>query len=1095
MPGVNKGNILPSATHYAPNKSYYATKKEAEDITSIVGVAPIHVETVDKEAAVSLDEVSEYNMTIPYVNEITVDKWGRVTNATTYGYPAITSTEASTIAGEAISSFLSTGGTFTGLVSGLTPVDGSNFATKDYVDTSAPSEYAAGSNIAFGYNGSVSTINLAINSTVDVSGQELTNVAKISNSNSDLDIEGDDVNIKATGLTNFLNITAQGAGIVMATPGTIQILSAAGDISIGSGNVLGANTEIEKFAFKDNEMSAVGANLKLIDIATFAGKSCLMSGIQTYSGCNMNVTGTINANIIAPLSLASNVYIGNSNNPAITAVVNGEVKAKQLSVSNAPHQQQLKNNADTGGLNMTYYLSNAAVSTCRMLDDTFNRPYLSNDGSNLYLISPASTIISQTAVGGSVSTWSEYPATTTIDCGTQNIENATSIFLNGSVFTNGISPLPGCNNIVMYDEVNVTDVISADALHLRTEFSSILPTSTINITPSYNGTYYGGLSLSLTGEPGNSEVLDTKHNVPVLEYTSNVLYMKTPHVAAFASTIISPGSSDWSDFPATGTVNIANNDISSIKDAYITGITYTDTISSLTGDSVNIADALNTTYISSQVIHLRDDTNTNSVSMTARAGNSLNVDGDIKCPNIIDGTNNHGYVGAYLTTDNNNKLLWSTLNIPDGSFAYTDVANTFTNTNTFVSTNNIFVKTSTINIPVQPLRTVASIGNFTVTGSTSQVLSGTGVNIIATAVQGASVTATTSASCASISSGTTTVGVLTGRDNATFNSNVTVVGSNIATVVGTPSAYISTIYDAAGSVGSNGNFLKCSTNNLVLWGNGTRTDIYTGTGGAGSYLGGTGTWNKPTGAQLIEVLLIGGGGAGGDGYQNTGVGNAGGGGGGGAGGVFNAKYRASEFPNTVTMTIGQGGTRTPTVQAPASTALVSSGTIFLRTTQAGSGNGGGPSAGGLGGGGGTYFANAGSQGGIGTGNAAAVTVANQNSGGGGGGGSGGSTAATTCLSAAGGSSAGTAVAGGAGVLTTISAGTPGNNGGWNGLYGVACSSGGGGGGGSISGSGGKGGDGGGFGAGGGGGGASGGGVFTGYGGAGSAGLVVITTYF
>jgi hypothetical protein len=87
----------------------------------------------------------------------------------------------------------------------------------------------------------------------------------------DLDVIGDDVNIAATGLTNILNITSAaaiqntaggainnsaGGAFAVQAGGLISLLTT-GSIQIGSGNVLGATTSIEKLDIEDSEVSKI----------------------------------------------------------------------------------------------------------------------------------------------------------------------------------------------------------------------------------------------------------------------------------------------------------------------------------------------------------------------------------------------------------------------------------------------------------------------------------------------------------------------------------------------------------------------------------------------------------------------------------------------------------------------------------------------------------------------------------------------------------------------------------------------------------------------------------------------------------------------
>ena len=70
----------------------------------------------------------------------------------------------------------------------------------------------------------------------------------------------------------------------------------------------------------------------------------------------------------------------------------------------------------------------------------------------------------------------------------------------------------------------------------------------------------------------------------------------------------------------------------------------------------------------------------------------------------------------------------------------------------------------------------------------------------------------------------------------------------------------------------------------------------------------SGTWTKPAGAKVVEVICVGGGGGGGSGRRGAGSSARGGGGGGGGGGKSVALFSAATLPSTVSVTVGTGGT-------------------------------------------------------------------------------------------------------------------------------------------------------------------------------------------
>jgi hypothetical protein len=108
--------------------------------------------------------------------------------------------------------------------------------------------------------------------------------------------------------------------------------------------------------------------------------------------------------------------------------------------------------------------------------------------------------------------------------------------------------------------------------------------------------------------------------------------------------------------------------------------------------------------------------------------------------------------------------------------------------------------------------------------------------------------------------------------------------------------------------------LKVDTNGIMFGDGTTQTtatvagptyvniQVFGGPASSGSF-----TWNKPTGAKSVEVLMMSGGGGGGSGArQATTAGRFGGGGGGGAGGIY-FKLDADALASSETVTVGAGG--------------------------------------------------------------------------------------------------------------------------------------------------------------------------------------------
>ena len=103
-----------------------------------------------------------------------------------------------------------------------------------------------------------------------ISGGQEFNITLLGVSGNDLNITAPDINLTMTDPASFMNLTAPGGiallgggGFFMAS-GVFEVITGldcslitAGNIRIGSGNVLGATTQIEKWEFNDGDVSAM----------------------------------------------------------------------------------------------------------------------------------------------------------------------------------------------------------------------------------------------------------------------------------------------------------------------------------------------------------------------------------------------------------------------------------------------------------------------------------------------------------------------------------------------------------------------------------------------------------------------------------------------------------------------------------------------------------------------------------------------------------------------------------------------------------------------------------------------------------------------
>lgn len=151
---------------------------------------------------------------------------------------------------------------------------------------------------------------------------------RIESCNGDLNVIGDDLNLACTGLTNVLNITAAGViqntaggainntagGAFAVQAGGLISLLTTGSIQIGSGNVLGATTSIEKLDINDSVITKVSgsSDLQFNDTALVknanAGLKLICSGDMELGGSNSINLSTTNSVAISGANIQSQLF-------------------------------------------------------------------------------------------------------------------------------------------------------------------------------------------------------------------------------------------------------------------------------------------------------------------------------------------------------------------------------------------------------------------------------------------------------------------------------------------------------------------------------------------------------------------------------------------------------------------------------------------------------------------------------------------------------------------------------------------------------------------------------------------------------------------
>jgi hypothetical protein len=160
----------------------------------------------------------------------------------------------------------------------------------------------------------------------------------------DLNLIGDDVNIATTGGTNALNITAIGGiqntaggffnvsagGAMGIQAGGLISITTPGQINIGSGNVLGATTSIEKLDILDSVVSKVAgaADLQFQNVVKVSNAGDVTRTLTveasnaplTLQGVQTNLTSLSNGDVIIAAQGTGRTVFGNGTTANVAAI-------------------------------------------------------------------------------------------------------------------------------------------------------------------------------------------------------------------------------------------------------------------------------------------------------------------------------------------------------------------------------------------------------------------------------------------------------------------------------------------------------------------------------------------------------------------------------------------------------------------------------------------------------------------------------------------------------------------------------------------------------------------------------------------------------
>jgi hypothetical protein len=232
----------------------------------------------------------------------------------------------------------------------------------------------------------VKALDINLNSLNPLGSMDITGIydVNITAQNGDLNLVGDDVNITQNSFTSIMNITAFGAmtvnaggltqigtaGALLLNAGLYINMTSPGNVSIGSGNILGSDTEIEKVGFKENQIYKAGTDdLEIDNVSTIKNTNNMT--IETNGQLNIISQNllTFNSNLLIPGTyFGSNVSSINSECETLRA--NTYVSTLNLYASNVSTSCVYTNALSTISISSLY------ISTSALAASSINVPYI-----------------------------------------------------------------------------------------------------------------------------------------------------------------------------------------------------------------------------------------------------------------------------------------------------------------------------------------------------------------------------------------------------------------------------------------------------------------------------------------------------------------------------------------------------------------------------------------------------------------------------------------------------------------------------------------------------------------------------------------------
>lgn len=422
---------------------------------------------------------------------------------------------------------------------------------------------------------------------VNMGGYNLTNINNISNSAS---VEDVDTVFDITA-TLAMSLTAGGAMTIQG--GALTSLTSLGSVNIGSANIAGAVTEVEKLSIKDNVVSKVSGadDLAFNNVATISnGGSMTISTSSNTEGDALQITSQNSAPILISASNESSSIQLSSQKVAVIANNTGEAG---MVISDTGYITM-----DASTLFEVNSTINGAIPMPRMINSQIVGIPTPSAGLMAYDTGMNAIRYYNPFVGTGATGWVKVATTTASD--------------------EMLNDLKGTQTYSINDLVNLT------AANISTNVIKPLePLLSTEIGVEANLVFAGDINLKNDGlGGGNDVVIDS---IPATTTQDKMVTYDAVSYKLGYSDLPEP-LANWSQYPATQDVDMGTNNVYNTSSVEFTQSAQTYISAPVDGDSLFIGGA---TGIAFQIGGVNNKVTLNATDLNLASGLALGINGPI----------------------------------------------------------------------------------------------------------------------------------------------------------------------------------------------------------------------------------------------------------------------------------------------------------------------------------------------------------------------------------------------------------------------------------------------------------------------------------